>query len=958
MSNSLLYSHKQVANTNKSSGKALLLAVETGVCLTGLSTAAWGQSLTIKETPPPNVDEPPNQVMVETKAVESIPVATASLKPERTALPEFIHRSTRSASTITESAKPTSTSLESTEIAQFTVTAPPTTAPEVESNQPLLTESVSATNVAPEPISSEPRMSPPLTMTSNNLPIPAQAVETPANSEASNRSITSATPAAIAPESRVSTQAHDLLNPRVETTQQPQFSAVASGGVEVFPTAHSESETFPTTISEALDDLAESDDEPHLSPQLAPDSTGSLSLQTVSPQAEPQSTLTNAGLTTNVTLVEDSVPKHSTDVDSRDVDLSDDNYLVEPTFLDAGALSPLATTIPVDGDFIEYDETGDVTTGASFGDDRSANLEFDSTFTLHRTLQSSTTTGNVTVLQQEQNILRAQNILRERELSISRQDPVTVIGQNIQLSVVADCADLSGNICTYTPGLVTDRDSIDPDTLLPTQFDQTANFGDVVTPESLAAMQEPGFQLGANGQQVGLDLYFPNTTSLAGNTQTSVGEVIRDEQFETMPAIAYSEIFQSVAANANEASLARTIRGPAVIFDTEQPIANLVLAAASMLLPEVEPFVPDTSEPSNPNISQGLFYAANNTRIPSNSFTLYQAGVGHSATPTANATDGDVPSATFNAVWLGLSPVTERSYSSTSSFSNASDPRIILSAGGEGGELDTPEVLSFIDGELFSSDSLQNAYTQNYFTLFEQDADRVDSFIQNDRIRYYPHLSFTGNVTGESDIVRYYAGTITGETVQAYGGVNYQGQTTDGLSYRAGAIGYINPSYDRYSNLSAGLSQRFNIGDRESLTLGSSFNWALDQDTSLEDIEQTGQGSDITLQAWLDLGDVSIGASQIIGDVLPNSQESRTVFDTAVKLGEDVTVAGFWAPFDNATSSARYGVLADIGFRVGGVDPHLIFSWQNTYYEYGQDLLGNELTTSSDTFEILLKLDW
>lgn len=37
-----------------------------------------------------------------------------------------------------------------------------------------------------------------------------------------------------------------------------------------------------------------------------------------------------------------------------------------------------------------------------------------------------------------------------------------------------------------------------------------SNVGDIVTPESLEFMKLPGFQRGANDQELGIDFFFPN----------------------------------------------------------------------------------------------------------------------------------------------------------------------------------------------------------------------------------------------------------------------------------------------------------------------------------------------------------------------------------------------------------------------------------------------------------------
>ncbi|PZV06896.1 MAG: hypothetical protein DCF32_08735 [Leptolyngbya sp.] len=852
----------------------LLLALEAGVWVVGLSTPAWGNVATLPAQGDGSpMQEPPDQaVPMPTLGAAGVPT-TAPMPPEQTSTVVFSQGALRGAGGDEGQGQPQST---------VGLAHPVQVKAEVGSSQ-LATPAVPDPAIAPA--------CPPAACA--EAPIAAQGVERL---------------------TEVSTRASDLAQPQPELTAQPQFSRSSTGGFDLgalaAPWAEPESQQRSTALA------------PPSGPFPAP------------PDREV------AGLAAVATTV--------------DLPATDDGA---PTAIAPGTLSPVVTSIPVDGELIEVEQAGRAAVGVGLGNDRSTNLTFSGRVVFDRTL-NSTTVGNVTVLRQSQRLLRSQNVLRQRQLNITRQDPVTVLGQQIQTTLLADCLDGSGAVCTFTPGLVTDRDRVDPDTLQPTQIDQTSNFGDVVSQASLAAIQAPGFQGGAEGQALGLDLYFPNTTTLAGNGRATGGTAQRYEQFDTVPAIAYSEIFQTVVANANQAALARTIRGPAVVLEADQPVINLALAAIALLLPEVQPFVPNSEAPSNPNLNQGLFFAANNTRIPANSLTLYQSGVGYSATPSVSETGQNAPWANFNAVWLGLSPVTERSYQTGRRFANVSSPRTLFSAGGEGGGLDAPQTLSVVNGETFASSGLSNVYSQNYFTLFAQEADRIDRFVQTDRVSYHPHLSVTGNVTGESSIFRYYAGTLAGPTLQAYGGANVQGQTAGGFAYQAGLIGYINPSYDRYSNLSAGVSQQLPLGDRQNLTLSTSFNWALDQNTTLQDIEQQGQGSDVTLQARLDLGNFTLGATQVVGDLLPNSQASRTVLNAVFNLGSDLTLAGFWAPFDNATSALRYGLAADIALPMGSLSPHLVVSWQNTLYRYGADLVGNALSTRSNNVEVLLKLDW
>jgi hypothetical protein len=635
-------------------------------------------------------------------------------------------------------------------------------------------------------------------------------------------------------------------------------------------------------------------------------------------------------------------------------------YVESPVVVPPGVLNPLVTTIPFNSDVLEYGNRATVASGLNFGDDRSTNLRYAGLVNLNASVENYTTTDNIAVLEQRQGVVFVHDTLQERKLTLTLGDPITILGQDIQLSLTGSCLDpADGEICTFTPGLATEDGSIDPTTQLPTRFEQYSNFGDVVAPATLEAIQAPGFQRGTDEQQIGLDLRFPQIAVLPGNSQTDSAQLQRNEEFVTTPAIGYATVSQVVQANDHAATLARTVRGPAVIFDADQPITNYLLAALALALPEFRGNLPATTEPANPNINQSLFNAANNFRRPLDSLTLYQTGIGHAATPQAPLESSHHrPPARFHGIWLGLSPVTERSFEERFGTVPVGDRVQTLAAGGEGGGGQSADVIALVNGEQFDINNIDNIYTQNYVNLYEQDALSSYTFEQTDRIRYYPHLSLGGNITRAYDTFQYYAGTIAGDTIQIYGGLDYQGYTDDGWYYRAGGIGFLNPNYDRYSNLSGGVAKRFSLSDANSMVLGASLNWAIDQDTRLGDIEQTGEGSDITLQGRLNLGRVSLGVSQVLGDILPNSQASRTVLDTAVSLGENVTLAGFWAPFDNATSAPVMGLTADISFDMGDVSPGLIISWENSRYAYGRASDGTDLTTTSDVFEVLLRMQW
>ena len=143
--------------------------------------------------------------------------------------------------------------------------------------------------------------------------------------------------------------------------------------------------------------------------------------------------------------------------------------------------------------------------------------------------------------------------------------------------------------------------------------------------------------------------------------------------------------------------------------------------------------------------------------------------------------------------------------------------------GEKGGGGQSAEVIALVNGEQFDISNIDNLYTQNYVNLYEQDALSTYTFEQTDRIHYYPHLSFGGNITRAYDRFQYYAGTIAGDSLQVYGGLDYQGHTDDGWYYQAGGIGFLNPNYDRYSNLSGSVAKQFRLSNANSMVLGASF---------------------------------------------------------------------------------------------------------------------------------------
>ncbi|NER52656.1 MAG: hypothetical protein F6J92_39655, partial [Symploca sp. SIO1A3] len=338
--------------------------------------------------------------------------------------------------------------------------------------------------------------------------------------------------------------------------------------------------------------------------------------------------------------------------------------------------------------------------------------------------------------------------------------------------------------------------------------------------------------------------------------------------------------------------------------------------------------------------------------------TIYSAGIGRAVSLTDDIKQlSDIPSANYNSIWLGLSPVIERSLATGQVFYQPlSEPRLIASGGGEGGSQSNVEFISVVNNESFSTANLQNFYTQLYLDFFNQDVNFVNESIYREETNYDPHLSFTGNITSNQALIRYYAGLIASEKVKAYAGGDYTRNTPDGWKFQAGGIGYLNPDQDYYSQLWGSVSKTISLGQNANLILATGLNYAPNRQSQIGDIVSTSAGSTVTASARLNWGIASLGVTNSFGDILPNSYENKLLADLTVQVAKNLRLSAYWAPIDENTSRSPYG--ASILWRLGDSynSPTLSANWQNQQYNYGSDPLGNDLSVQDNVFTLQFRI--
>ncbi|WP_309731349.1 hypothetical protein [Chamaesiphon sp. OTE_75_metabat_556] len=633
---------------------------------------------------------------------------------------------------------------------------------------------------------------------------------------------------------------------------------------------------------------------------------------------------TNAPNAPNVPNVPSVVPTPAPTKDPR--------YLIPPQVLDPKVVDPFSTQFILNGNKVSHLSTAVITTGEEFGSFRNSDFSFDAYKMLGASNVQSVTSDRVVRVKSQLEVAGARSIIQNQDISIAVAQPQTLLGFREQISVMGDCLDGSGQTCTFLPGIKIDNSVIDPQKLQPTGVRITSQFADVISPASVAEIQQPGFQGGANGDEYGIDLYLP-AVGVVSSSESPVLTGSRQVKFGTGAAIYNARLTQNFATNGRESSLGRTIRSLNYIHGDNNQLVNLGVNALAQVLPEIQspgiaPGLPGARIVVNPN----LYRAANSIRVPANSLTVYQGGTGYA--PSFGSDPRIPPAATHQAVWIGLSPVVQRSVTQDYRYVTLGEPTIVASGGGEGG---TVPVSVNLNNFGFNSVGLQNAYSQGYVTVYNQKVDRVDVSTISQRTDYYPQISFTGTRLNENTLWRYFTGAIfnvgsqsaqTNPDIKAYVGTDYSIVNPRGVSFSVGGVGYVNPDPEHYTQLFANANQSIALGSnpRNNLVFGVNANYIADGAITLESVPISSTQSFVNAGVALNLGNISIGGTQFFGNLLPGSIDSKTVFNVGWKVNDRLKIGAFVSAFDQNISTNPIG--ASLSW---GLDPNsnsiLALSW-------------------------------
>ena len=572
---------------------------------------------------------------------------------------------------------------------------------------------------------------------------------------------------------------------------------------------------------------------------------------------------------------------------------------------------------------------------------------------LANSLQRSVTEDQRLTVEHNGTYFQAEAITQSRTIAVEVTSPEIISGFGIQTSLTGACIEnqtISEQRCSYTPALSTAEidDILDLRQMGLLRIEGEP--GEVVTPESLEAIAQPGFQRGANGEVIGLDLLFPNTgTRLSAASSPTVD---RTEIRDIAPMFTLARRRQIVQMNDREAALGVTMRGNTWVAGDDNNLLSVLLQAVSALLPDARPNVEATHQPANTQVNKNLLLAANNARIPQQSLTLYHSGISRAVSPDEQATVEDIAPANFLGVWLGFSPVRTYKIDTQRTSQLLGSTRLIASAGAEGGGDDTNTRLQFSSSRneiLVASENLRDAYIQIYQDFYETDSQTTVTESYTEQTDYKPHVSFTGNKTTANSVLNYYAGAIAANNLNLYAGLDFTGASPQGWSYELGSIFYTQPDRDYYSQLSGRVSKLVPLASNAALSLSSGFNWALDRSNQIGDVEVNSRSSAVYLNANASIARFSFGARGTIGGILPNSTRDSLQLNAAVALRRNLSFSAFITPLASSSSYARYG--ASLSWQTPGSRGSLLkLNWTNNRYGYGRDAIGRDLSSNEDVF--------
>lgn len=632
---------------------------------------------------------------------------------------------------------------------------------------------------------------------------------------------------------------------------------------------------------------------------------------------------------------------------------------------------PLTTTTPVDGRLLDVRSPGQLRLGATVGRDVTGPPLLDGVARIESSIRERLKDGLYE--RRQRGWYAAIGTTPHRDTVTTRQEQaVTAYGFRLRFSIVGGClgADAEpGSLCTFTPGLATNSAFLNP-LLVPTRFVNTSSLGDPISPETYAAIQEPGFVRNAPGEPaIGLDLDIPNAGIEASRARGGLNRVHRSQSIRhhIVPSVLRAD--QALYSNARAARVTRTQRGAVLLHPDNWTLATAVTQVLALLLPTVDVRLPGGDETPNFQVNNNLFLAANNARLPAASFTVYHGGLSQVIHPEEPVADRHaLPAAWFHGVWLGFTPVSERRVRRGQRIVTTAPRTTRTESFAQGGaSLEASEALVEVTGliEVIGTDGaivpipLQNIaarHVQIGLEFSEQQAVLRSTTRSETTTRLVPHLSLTGNRTDSRRVLRYFGGALLTEATRPnlYVGGDLRIATEGGTGASLGGVAHTRPDRDHFSRVTASLSHRFDLTEDHALVLGAAGGYGFDR-TENNRVRVSDDTNRLSLSARLQTEGLALFARQDVAAIVPDAAASRTTLGLSLRPHQRLGLSAEITPISDRTSEtvARVGV----SWRLGDAptDPTVDLSWRRDRYDFGSDPFGNRLRQHDDVFGITIQ---
>lgn len=563
----------------------------------------------------------------------------------------------------------------------------------------------------------------------------------------------------------------------------------------------------------------------------------------------------------------------------------------------------------------------------------------------------------------------------QRIVSQSFDETGDLIGFRLDLSLTGQCI-LPGSTpdtyCTYTPGIATIEGAVDPDLLVPNDFLISSDTGQEISLELHESLFADGFQRGedvAGEPLVGVSFDVING-GFAPDVDPAGLSALRTEETNLRLVPSLARVEQTLATNSEEAAATRSVRAFVLPDESEITDEYLLMQLAAFVLPTANTEVAFTDGAPNTSVSNNLFLALSNARVPAESYTIFQTGradVTHSDTPPRSA--AETPQARYSGMWMGMSPVRAVNSTQRLQFIPTGDRISINDPVFEQGGIGTP-FEDLLDLDITLIDQFDQSITavefQNVDDLFvqfgldvtNQDAIRRITTSSTTDYSLVPHLAFDGNITGGESVFRYYAGVLFADETNAYVGADYSLATESGWGAYARLDLYSAPDLDYKSELELRGSRTFNINPDRQIVVGASGLMGLDNQVLGNGFDDLQDPAELSVFGRWQEGPASYSISHRYASDENGDTDQSTTLGFRYQFDDRISVTAQATPWSTQDSFIDAAIGANFKMEQLPGEPVLNVQIARARYDIGSSSFGETVGVTDTVLSVGFKMEF